>query len=272
MIIVESAFYGSKDVTNTVQSIIDKPFRVSNSLFGDGDVGKFKQLVVKHDNRVKVVDENQMFVLSNNPNLAIYYTNNQNEKLVELTLDTIYENLINTDLIICSKTPVRTNWINILSKLNNHGHLSINTQILQCLLYGNEINPNYNKVFFLEHDVLYPEGYFDFDSTNLIDCNQNYIGLKYDGFQIKEYNHQPLHQLIMDFQYALKHFKNLEMSYLIDKSALLEPIDIIKNYDSKNPCVHINHGHNFTSHFSIYSETTTPNNDYWGNYKSYKYL
>lgn len=276
MIYIDRAIYGGKDVKEIVEKEIIKNsfFKISNELFGDPDIGNKKSFTIEYtiedDYFTDLLNEGDFFSF-NKPkkNLAIYYTNNQDEDLIKLTLGQIEKSINDCDVVICGKNEIKSSFYFVKSKINNQGHFSICSQILQCLLLGQKLNKNYKKVFFLEHDVLYPRLYFNFDSENNIDCNQNYIGLNKKGWQVKEQNHQPLHQLVMDFSFAINHFKNLHFKYLNNETELLEPQVKIINYNSKNPCVHINHGANFTSHFSIYSDYTEEFNEYWGYHKGH---
>jgi len=140
-------------------------------------------------------------------------------------------------------------------------------QVLKLLLTAQELG-RYEYVFFLEHDVLYPEGYFDIEpfSEDVL-SNTNYIGLCEGGFQARRPHHQqPLHQLVMRLPAAIEHFTSCIPHALTRGSIELEPYGRTWTMrESGTPAVHINHGRHFTSHFTLYSHDEMENcHPYWG--------
>jgi len=285
------ATYGSKDVTKDVtkdvQSLIFNnrlTFMVSNDLFGDPNVGHFKKIIVEiDDGSLLSVNENEFLVYPKltKERLGIFYTNNHNEKVydaIDLSLNTIkkaaYER---ADVFTCVWNKIVNNpFIELTAQTKVSSHLNQVTQILQLLYFSRILNKNYKYVSFLEHDCLYPEGYFNYEdfSENCI-CNMNYIGLSKDGWQYKNENHKPLSQITMKFDYAIKHFESILPNALITNNGIVEPShdnNNIGEWNSINSSVHVNHGYHFTSHYEIYSKQKSLLNDYWGDYSKYTNL
>jgi len=133
----------------------------------------------------------------------------------------------------------------------------------------------YDTVSFLEHDVLYPEGYFDYPKIlpGTVITNMNYMGINKQGWQGVPIKHEPFHQMTMRFDEAIAHCESILANALITNSGMIEPQlpNIIRQkWECINPAVHINHGGHFTSHFSIYSTTDLKDHDnYWGYHKDY---
>jgi hypothetical protein len=162
-------------------------------------------------------------------------------------------------------------------------YLNLVLQILHILYIAKSKNNFYKYVSFLEHDVFYPEEYFDypdFDSGVLI--NTNYIGLtKFGYIKVREdtpsCKRWPLFQLTMLFNQALIHFTNKLEEALVYNDGILEPLhDCYINridYNCVNPSLHFNTNDNFSPHFSIYDQTqnnTLDVNNYWGHVDNYK--
>jgi len=142
-----------------------------------------------------------------------------------------------------------------------------------------------DAICFLEHDVLYPENYFqkvgDAFATNPnvpVVSNLDYIGMNAQGFQPIKERHEPLHQLSMRWNFALE---NLERAAKESESgsALLEPqgdryswlrlpattgLGLI-------PSVHVNHSSGrFTSHGEVcYGPALATYHKHWGDYKKF---
>jgi hypothetical protein len=144
------------------------------------------------------------------------------------------------------------------------------------LLYQAREIGQYEYVSFLEHDVFYPEGYFDFPeiSDGEIITNMNYMGLCRDGWQPLRQFDEPFHQMNMRFSDAIKHCESILPNALIRNSGLIEPQNLKRSkWKCKNPAVHVNHGHHFTSHYNVYGKNNIYLEDhYWGDSKEYKYL
>lgn len=289
---VLSAIYGNKDVTDIATHYIDnidkRSIYVSNSIFGDPSAGTLKTLVLRlEDNgitRVYEAKENSVLNLpimhSKREKLGIFYSNNNTSIIypcILKSLDTVKNCSNNVADIVTNfwnsfeeKNPC----IETLSWFKVPSHLNQILQILQCLYVAKRIN-DYRYVSFLEHDVLYPDGYFDYpDFDGNIICNTNYIGLGKNGFQKLKQHDKPLSQITMKFTYAIDYFVSLLPNALILNSGNIDKFDtIVSDWQCRNPCVHVNHGLHFTSHYKVYSQTDiTEYNDYWGDYKKYEDL
>lgn len=194
--------------------------------------------------------------------LAILYTDNAFPEILNLSLETINKASKDIKVITCANIHIENNPFEELI-VNNpiRNHYNIIEKILTAINYSKTIG-DYKYVSFLEHDVLYPENYFDYPDFTDVIINDNYIGMCKDGFQNKLPCQLPLHQMTMEINFALQHFgRLLEPS----KTRGVEVEPKIKNrYYSKYPAVHINHGRNFTSHFNCYGKIFILHNSYWG--------
>lgn len=200
--------------------------------------------------------------------LGIFYTNNTIPSIVSYCLNDLKKFTDKIDIVTSVWRPIKDNpFKEILAITKSSNHLNIIIQILQ-LLYDTK-NIKYKYVSFLEHDVLYPDDYFnfiDFDDKYSGILNQNYIGLCHDGFQQRNYSEPPLHQIIMRFDSAVTHFESLITKGIIG-SVVMEPKNLIERRCS-NPSVHINHGRHFTTHFMVYSNNNISHyHEYWGDSK-----
>jgi hypothetical protein len=196
--------------------------------------------------------------------LAIFYTDNMFPEIITLSLETLYKSVTDDIRIItCVNHHIENNpfeEVIVYNPIRNHYN------IIEKILAGmNHVNlKDYNYISFLEHDVLYPEGYFDYPDFTSTMCNENYIGMIATGFQKRVPGQMPLHQMVMTTVFALQHFQNL-LKPAKTHGVVVEP-HLDAKWTSKFPAIHLNHGKNFTSHFNCYSQTTTPVDDYWGNY------
>jgi len=166
-------------------------------------------------------------------------------------------------VITCSNTPIENNpFENLIYNNPVRCHENILQKILMCLNHLKEIG-ECKYVSFLEHDVLYPEGYFDYPEFKDAICNMNYIGICEKGFQEKLLAQLPLHQMTMTLDFAIKNFE--EKMEITKKQgwAFIEP-DRVERYRSVNSAMHINHGRHFTSHFQCYAAPDKTINSYWG--------
>ena len=196
---------------------------------------------------------------------AIFYTDNTNPHITKFVLDTINKSAEGVKVVTCSNTPIEDNpFENLIYNNPVRSHENILQKILMCLNHLKETG-EYKYVSFLEHDVLYPEGYFDYPEFKDAICNMNYIGICENGFQEKLPAQLPLHQMTMTIDFEVENFE--EKMEITKKQgwAFIEP-ERVERYSSINPAVHINHGRNFTSHFQCYKKETTPDNQYWKNY------
>ncbi len=267
-----NATYGGVDVTNIVLRYIKDGkllIKATNDIFGDLKPGHIKELIINHSNGTEIIKEGGYISLpkTNINKLGIFYTNNNVDKVVETTVQTLTKFNGIADILTCVWNPIKNNPFYEVGAMTKSGnHLNIVIQILQ-LLYTARNSGKYDYVSFLEHDVLYPDGYFDYPDfdKNTVLTNMNYMGICQNGWQNRNANHEPLHQMTMHFKEAIEHFENMLKLAIEQGGILVEPqVMQRKQWRCKNPAVHINHGRNFTSHYSIYSKETHPNDEYWG--------
>ncbi len=282
------ATYGGKDCTTQIQDkVVDDNLYVyvNNSIIGDPSVGKVKYLVLKYEYKgqtlQKKVKENSWLIVKNTDSdrLGIFYSNNfqpETQPGIIKSLDTIAKaSKGKADILTCTWYPQANNPFTEFSSWNKtYGHLNQVMSILQ-LLYNAEKIGGYKYVSFLEHDVMYPEGYFDypdFDRGKVL-TNMNYIGLIKEGWQGVNQKDEPMHQMTMRFEDAIPHFEEVFRKGMLIGAGLVEPQDLERiQWECDNPSVHVNHGHHYTSHNQIYSKETTNDDQYWGSYLNYKDL
>ena len=283
-----SATYGGVDCTQEIQDKVigDNIFLyVDNNIVGDPSMGAVKYLSLEWEyggeRHTKKVREHEWLVIKNTTSdrLGIFYSNNyqpETQPAIKKSLET---------LVTASKDKadiLTTVWYKqegnpfteFQSLTRTFGHINQVLNILQ-LLYNAEKIGGYNYVSFLEHDVMYGEGYFDFEDFNegQVLTNMNYIGLNESGWQVKKQNDEPMHQMTMRFSDAITHFEKVLKNAILIGAGLVEPQDLERiQWEAPNPSVHINHGHHYTSHNSIYSTQTTEVDDYWGEYTQYTNL
>jgi hypothetical protein len=278
------ATYGDVDVAEKVKSKINngKIFLfANNSFFGDTKPGvlKYLETEIELDGLIfsNKTRENELFVFpeTKSERLGIFYSNNNEDKIKPCIL----ASLRSIEKAAKGKADIVTNMWNSYSEnpffetiawTRTSSHLNQVLQILQCLYVAQQIH-NYKYVSFLEHDVLYAEGYFDYeDFDHDVICNMNYMGMNNKGFQSLSQRDKPTSQLTMKFDYAIQHFSNLIPNALIRNSGLSEPQTKIVEWQAKNSNVHVNHGRHFTSHYNVYSKTDIKHfDDYWGDYQQY---
>lgn len=281
------AIYGDKDVTDIVTSRVKNNslvIQASNSIFGDPCVGKIKHLIIDIEidgvSEQYSVQENSFITLpkTKQSRLGIFYSNNNEDKInpcilkslecIKKAADSKADIITNVWNSLGNKNP----FLETISWTKTSSHLNQTLQILQCLYMGRATG-DYKYVSFLEHDVLYPEGYFDYDDfDNECISNSNYIGLCKSGFQPQNANHQPLSQITMKMDFAIKHFESILPNAILLNSGLVEPHVKINFWKCKNPGIHVNHGRHFTSHYVIYSKDTFSEDPYWGHYSQYSNL
>lgn len=281
------ATYGDFDVSDKVNSKINngKIFLfANNSFFGDTKPGvvKYLETEIELDGLIfsNKTRENELFIFPKTKcdRLGIFYSNNNEDKIKPCIL----ASLRSIEKAAKDKADIVTNmwysysenpFFETIAWTRTSSHLNQVLQVLQCLYIAQQIH-NYKYVSFLEHDVLYAEGYFDYqDFEDDIISNTNYIGMNTDGFQALGQVDKPTSQLTMKFDYAIQHFSNLLPNALIRNAGLLEPQTKIGEWKAQNPNIHVNHGRHFTSHYNIYSKTDIKHfDDYWGDHSKYKEL
>lgn len=288
---VIKATYGGVDCTNQVQEKLRNNslvVRADNFIIGDPSPGIEKtlelDLEINGENKHFTVKEHTLFSLAENgfkEKLGIFYSNNNDVSLhpsIRISLNSIKKASENkADIITCMWVPESSNpFIEYLAWTKTTSHLNQLLQIMQLLYVAKKVNPNYKYVSFLEHDVLYPEGYFDYPdfSEGEIMTNMNYIGMNKKGYQMRSANHEPFHEMTMHFSDAIHHCESILENALITNSGLIEPQNMKRlQWECPHPSVHMNHGKHFTSHFSIYvPHYEYKEHDYWGNHSQYEHV
>lgn len=279
------ATYGGVDCTQQIQSRIngDKLIvRSNNNIIGDTQPGivKYLEIQIEHENVISdhKIQEHNLFVFpkSETNKLGIFYSNNNNSSIypaIHASLKSIQKAAEGkADILTCmwhhdSENP----FPEFMAWTHTSSHLNQLLQIMQLLYQAREIK-NYKYVSFLEHDVLYPEGYFDFPDfeEGRVITNMNYMGINSDGFQPLGQRDEPFHQMTMRFDEAIRHCESILSNALIRNAGLIEPQSIIREqWECINPSIHINHGSHFTSHFNVYrKDNLSLHHEYWGDHKS----
>jgi len=283
------ASYGGVDCTDLIKSKINGNsliLRSDNSLIGDTQVGVVKYLEIEGECEgepfKESIREGNLLTLPKSKvnKLGVFYSNNVNESIypaIKKSLDTIrIASEGKADIVTCMWRPMPDNpFHQLLSWYQSQSHLNQLLQILQCLYSAKEIG-NYDYVSFLEHDVMYPEGYFDFPEfeNGKVQTNMNYGGINKDGWQLRGQNDEPFHQMTMRFDDAIKHCLDILPNALRTNSGMIETQTLKRiQWECPNQAIHINHGIHFTSHNSIYKKTDIyQDHPYWGNNNDYLHL
>ena len=280
------ATYGDLDVTEIVKSkIIGNKLliRACNSIFGDPNVNTVKYLIIEIEgSRTMSVKEGSILVYPEiiNDRLGIFYSNN----IAPETSKTIVSSLKQLEKVSEGKADIYTcmwrsepenPFMEYIAWTQTFSHLNQLLQIMQLLYTAREAH-DYKYVSFLEHDVMYGEGYFNYPEfkSGTIMTNMNYIGVNEFGFQPLGQRDEPFHQMTMRFEDAINHCENILANALIRNSGLIEPQDMERNqWESKNPSIHVNHGHHFTSHYNVYrKDSYFHEHPYWGSHDNFKTL
>lgn len=285
------ATYGNKDCTNIIQSKVKDGkliIRSSNDIIGDPTVGSTKYLKVDIELNGKTFNESVkegdllVFPKSKNNKLGIFYSNNINSKIFPViraslkSIEVAANRENGADILTCMWQNEPSNpFTEYIAWTKTHSHLNQLLQIMQLLYSARQIN-NYKYVSFLEHDVLYPEGYFDYPEfeNGVVYTNMNYKGMNSQGFQLLGQRDEPFHQMTMRFDDAIKHCESILANALITNSGLIEPQNLIrKKWECKNSAIHVNHGMHFTSHYNVYRKDKMYEIDpYWGEHSKWKHL
>lgn len=278
------ATYGGVDCTPQIQSKINGNkliIRSSNDIIGDTQPGvvKYLELEIEHEGEIsnhKVKEHNLLVFPSSKTNkLGIFYSNNNTYSIypaIQASLKSIQKAAEDkADILTCMWQHEPQNpFPEFIAWTQTSNHLNQLLQVMQLLYQAREIN-NYEYVSFLEHDVLYPEGYFDFPEfkEGTVMTNMNYMGINPNGFQPLGQRDEPFHQMTMKFNEAIKHCESILSNALIRNAGLIEPQNLIrKQWECINPAIHINHGKHFTSHFNVYTKNTFSSHEYWGEHKN----
>lgn len=278
------AEYGGRDCTEEVRNRVKNGkliIRADNGICGDPAMNVVKYLKIEAhvdgDIITEEIREGTSLVLpkSNTDRLGIWYSNDMvNHPAVKKSLETIERAAQNkADIITCVWNKVDGNpFHEVYSWNKSSSHLNQLLQILQCIYVAKSIN-NYKYVSFLEHDVMYGEGYFDYPEFERgeVWTNMNYGGINRDGWQHRGQSDEPMHQMTMRMEDALEHFHNILGNALVTNSGLIESQNLTrKQWQAVNESIHINHGSHFTSHYNIYrKDDTYTQHPYWGNHENY---
>lgn len=283
------ATYGGVDCIEKIRAKINGNkliIRSSNDIIGDTQPGvvKYLELEIEHDGIISnhKIKENNLFVFpeSRNNKLGIFYSNNNTPSIypaIQASLKSIQKAAEGkADILTCMWQHEPQNpFPEFIAWTRTSSHLNQLLQVMQLLYQAKEIS-KYDYVSFLEHDVLYPEGYFDFPDfeEGIVMTNMNYMGINADGFQLLGQRDEPFHQMTMRFDEAIQHCESILSNALIRNSGLIEPQNIIrKQWECINPAIHINHGKHFTSHYNVYrKDSIYTEHSYWGSFEKYKYL
>lgn len=279
---ITKATYGGVDCLHQVQSKIKGErlvLRVDNGIIGDTQVGVVKFLEIEINGELHSIREGNTFTYpkSQHNKLGVWYSNDTtNHPAVIKSLETIKIAAEGkADIVTCVWNPIQGNpFHEVISWNRSSSHLNQLLQILQCIYVAQTIN-KYQYVSFLEHDVMYPEGYFDYeDFGGGILTNMNYGGINRDGWQYRGQDDEPMHQMTMRVEDALEHFHSILGNALVTNNGMIENQKMIRNqWRCENESIHINHGSHFTSHFNIYrKDNVYPAHSYWGDYTNYLHL
>ena len=284
---IKSAVYGDKDCTEQIRSKIVNGrllVRADNNICGDPRVGTVKYLKIEAEiDGELIIEEVREGALLTMPKpktnrLGIFYSNNINENIypaIRASLESIRKAAEGkADILTCMwRHEPHNPFYQCIAWTHTSSHLNQILQVLQ-LLYTAKQSGDYKYVSFLEHDLVYAEGYFDYpDFDEGVLANMNYIGMNKEGYQPLGQNDKPTSQLTMLFDDAVKHFESLLPNALVTNSGLLEPQLRMNEWNAQNPNIHINHGSHFTSHYSIYrKDNLFTEHPYWGNHSDYLHL
>ena len=260
--------------------------RANNDIIGDPCVNVVKHLNITYEDHegIKNISVNEGSYVSipdsKHTRLGIFYTNNDNAKIstsITESLKSIHKSAIGkADIITSVWHHIHDNPFNQYQAwTRTSSHLNQLLQIMQLLFIARSTG-KYEYVSFLEHDVLYPEGYFDYPDfeTGKILTNMNYGGICKDGWQRRKQDDEPFHQMTMRFDDAIKHCMDILPNAVQHNSGLIEPQTMNRiQWESLNEAIHINHGYHFTSHNSIYDSVKVEQaHTYWGSHTKYSYL
>lgn len=280
-----NATYGGQDCTRKIESkIINNKLiiRSNNDIIGDPQPGvvKYLEIIVEYNNEISThkIKEGELFnfPFSKHNKLGIFYSNNNTPSIfpaIQVSLESIQKAAEGkADILTCMWHHFPSNpFPEFIAWTHTSSHLNQLLQVMQLLYQAREINC-YDYVSFLEHDVLYPEGYFDFPDfeEGIVMTNMNYIGINSNGFQSLGQQDEPFHQMTMRFNEAIRHCESILSNALIRNAGLIEPQKLIrKQWKCINPSIHINHGKHFTSHFNVYKKDNLSSyHEYWGDHKN----
>ncbi len=167
---ITKATYGGVDCLPQVKSKIRGErlvLRVDNNIIGDTQVGTVKFLEIEINGELHSIREGHTFTYpkSQHNRLGVWYSNDTtNHPAVIKSLETIQIAAEGkADIVTCVWNPIQENpFHEVISWNRSSSHLNQLLQILQCIYVAKTMG-KYEYVSFLEHDVLYPVGYFDYE-------------------------------------------------------------------------------------------------------------
>jgi glycosyltransferase involved in cell wall biosynthesis len=183
----------------------------------------------------------------------------------------------------CTWEPIDRNpFRGYITHFRHGSHLGIALQILRVLYEARHEQIRPDVVCFLEHDVLYPEDYFDRVADALCATpekmgvvHMDYIGMNHTGWCDVTCRQAPMHQLSLRYPVALDHLESVQRQCILKAAVNLEPEDRSKfallPFVGDRPSVHINHSRHFTSHYNCYARDSGGNtvHPYWGDFRQY---
>jgi hypothetical protein len=284
------ADYGGVDCTSILQSKVRSNSLIvhsNNSIVGDPTPGivKYLNVQVELDGKIinQTVKEGGLLTIpkTTKDRIGVFYSNNHNPAIYPAIRASLHS--IQTasegkaDIYTCMwKHEPENPFIEYIAWTQTSSHLNQLLQIMQLLYSARQVNPDYKYVSFLEHDVLYPEGYFDYPEFNNgeVYTNMNYMGMNKKGYQPLGQRDEPFHQMTMKFDDAIRHCERILPNALITNSGMIETQTMTrKKWNAVNPSIHINHGYHFTSHYNVYKKTGIfKEHSYWGNHDKWTYL
>jgi hypothetical protein len=252
---------------------------VSNAIFSDPAHGKRKTLRFAYE----LVEGSQFYFHEINEGeflflpryggnrVGLFYTNNDiQQKYLDRVLGQLKKAANGLDILTCPWHPIEDNpFPEFVWNFHTGGYLNIALQVLKLLYIAEELG-GYEYVFFLEHDVLYPEGYFDIEpfETDVL-SSTNFMGLSSRGFQLDHGSLEPLHQLAMRLPVAINHFESRVRLGLLDRNTQNEPFGRSwKRRETEHPTVHIFHGKHLAGHFYS-NKRLVDTHSYWGSASSW---
>jgi hypothetical protein len=231
---ISKAFYGGADCTEVVKSKVKNKsliLRSDNNIIGDPSVGQLKALIITIDGKEYITPEGGLFIYpkSTKKRLGVFYSNNTKPETfpaIRASLKSIEKaSKDKADILTCMWNHEPENpFPEYIAWTKTFSHLNQLLQIMQLLYIAREVN-EYDTVSFLEHDVLYPEGYFDYPeiAPGTVITNMNYMGINKDGWQGVPVKHEPFHQMTMRFDEAIAHCESILANALITNSGMIEP-------------------------------------------------
>ena len=216
--------------------------------------------------------------------LGCWYSNcGISSKIITASLNSIQrakEACEDVNIVTCNWSHIKDNPFEEHVTLYKQGvHLGIILQMLRILYEEEKKGNKYDAVSFLEHDVLYPDDYFQkvkqaFRSNPMTVINMNYIGMNQTGWLDVVQRDRPMHQFTFQYAIIMKHFDSLLREAVMNGNVILEGnrySTVQIPYAGIKPACHINHSKHFTSHFNCYAKDARGkiNHPYWGNYRQY---